>query len=302
MKRHNTHDYKGLGFGISAFTLFAFMPLYVQLLAPLSGYTLLNQRILWSSLILIVGLSLWGKLKFYLRPMLNKKAWPGLLAGSVLVGLQWGLFVWAPLNQKTLDLSLGYFLMPLVMVFIGKVFLGETLRPLQWLAIIIAGFGVFMAFWHADGLSWVVVLIVIGYPLYLILRRIQVLPTVSAFLIENLILLPFAIIGILLFGGMEGQILSHPFDYSFSWLGLFLGLAILGSVPMLCFIAANQRLPMSTLGLISYLEPALIFVVAYLFLGESVPPNEMMTYGPIIVGLGILAVDGVRLGIKTHRL
>ncbi len=301
MKTHQSGDYKGLGFGVSAFILFSFMPIYVQQLKPLSGYTLLNQRILWSTLLLLVGLSLIKKLSFYLRPMRQLKAWPGLIAGSLLVGLQWGLFVWAPLNQHTLDLSLGYFLVPLVMVFIGKVFLGEKLRPLQWVAMFCASAGVLMAFWKASDLSWVAILVAVGYPLYLVLRRKQVLPTVSAFLIENLILLPPALIGILMFGGLEGESLSHPFAYSSSLVLLFLGLAIMGSVPMLCFIAANNRLNMITLGLLSYLEPALIFVVAYVFLGETLKADDLFIYGPIIFGLGILAIDGGRQIIRKKH-
>ncbi len=291
---HNKNSYAGISFAISAFSLFALVPMYVQLLKPLSGYTLLNQRILWSSILLILILGLWGKLKEHLSPLKDIKAWPGLISGSLLIGLQWGLFVWAPLNNQTLDLSLGYFLVPLVMVFIGKVFLKEKLRPLQWLAIIFAIFGVSMAFLHSNGLSWVVILIAIGYPLYLIVRRIQVLPSISAFLIENLILLPAAILGIVFMGDMDGGPLSHPFQYKPNMLLLFFGLAIMGSVPMMCFIAANKRLNMSTLGLISYLEPALIFLVAIFFLGEELKPEEILIYIPIIFGLLVLALDGIK--------
>ncbi len=288
------HNYSGLGFGLAAFTLFAIIPVYVQLLKPLSGFTLLNQRILWSSLLLVVALFFMGKLASSLRPMKSLKAWPGLIAGSLLVGLQWGIFVWAPLNGQTLDLSLGYFLVPLVMVFIGSVFLKEKLSPLKWLAILCAAFGVAMAFFQSNGLSWVVVLIAIGYPLYLMLRRIQVLPSASSFLIENLILLPVALIGILFYGGFENEAISHPFAYDNYWLLLFLGLAIVGSVPMLCFIAANKRLSMSTLGLIGYLEPVLIFITAYALLGESIEAQEIWSYGPIMLALGILALDGIK--------
>ncbi len=287
------HNYSGLGFGFAAFTLFAIIPMYVQLLKPLSGFTLLNQRILWSSLLLVVALFFMGKLASSLRPMKNLRAWPGLIAGSLLVGLQWGIFVWAPLNGQTLDLSLGYFLVPLVMVFIGRVFLKEKLSPLKWLAIVCATFGVVMAFLQSNGLSWVVVCIAIGYPVYLMLRRIQVLSSASSFLIENLILLPVALVGILLYGGFENEAINHPFAYGNQWLLLFLGLAIVGSVPMLCFIAANKRLSMSTLGLIGYIEPVLIFVVAYAFLGETIKTEDIWTYGPIMLALGVLALDGV---------
>jgi len=284
----------GIGFGLAAFSLFSLLPIYLQWLQPISGYTVLYHRILWSSVLLLIVLGLLGKLKENLKPLMQIKQWPGLLLGSGLIAIQWGVFVWAPLNEQTLELSLGYFLMPLIMVFIGKVFYRETLRPLQWAALLLATIGVSFSYVESQGLSLVVLLIITGYPCYLMLRRHQVLPTFSAFLIENLILLPFAIIGIVLFGGLEGESLQHPFSYEWTWLLLFLGVAVLGSAPMLCFIAANKRLPMSVLGLVSYVEPTLIFLVAYFLLGESLSTQEVITYSFISAGLVLTLIDGIR--------
>ncbi len=288
-----TPQLSGIIFGCIAFCLFAIMPVYVQQLDPISGYIVLAQRILWSCILVISILALTGKLKENLKSMRNPKAWPGLLAGSFLISLQWGVFVWAPLNGQTLDLSLGYFLMPLVMVFVGRVFLNERLRPMQWLALMFSAMGVLMAYLNSDGLSWVVVIIIIGYPLYLMLRRYQSLPSFSAFLIENIILLPFALVAILLFGDIDGGSLPHPFAYSLDWIFLFIGVAALGSVPMLCFIAANKRLPISILGLLSYLEPTLIFIMAYFVLNEEVLHQEWLIYMAVAMGLLVSLIDGI---------
>jgi chloramphenicol-sensitive protein RarD len=295
MEGSSSRHLSGYLFGIAAFSLFAIMPLYLQWLEPLSGYTVLCQRILWSCIILIFALGISGKLPTHLQPLKSIKAWPGLLAGSVLIGFQWGVFVWAPLNGQTLDLSLGYFLMPIFMVLIGRLFLNEKLRPLQWAAIVFSVLGVALAYLNSNGLSWVVVIIVVGYPLYLTLRRYQSLPTFSAFLLENLILLPFAIVGLMVFGDLDGSSLSQPFDYELNWTLLFLGVAVLGSIPMLCFIAANNRLPMSSLGLLSYLEPTLIFLAAYIILGEKVKDHELLIYIPVAIALMLTLIDGLLL-------
>lgn len=284
----------GIGYGLAAFSLFSLLPIYLQWLQPISGYTVLYHRILWSSLLLIFVLGMLGKLKENLKPLTEIKQWPGLLLGSGLIAIQWGVFVWAPLNEQTLELSLGYFLMPLIMVFIGKLVYKESLRPLQWGALLLATIGISFSYLQSQGLSLVVLLIITGYPCYLMLRRRQVLPTFSAFLIENLILLPFAITGIMLSGGIEGESLTHPFAYEGKWLLLFLGVALLGSAPMLCFIAANKRLPMSVLGLVSYVEPTLIFLVAYFLLNESLSNLEIYTYAFITAGLFLTLIDGLR--------
>lgn len=284
----------GYVLAVSAFSLFSVMPLYLQLLQPISGYTVLYHRILWTSLLLVICMLALGKLRANLAPLLQPKQWPGLIIGSLLIGLQWGVFVWAPLNGQTLDLSLGYFLLPLVMVLAGKVFYAERLRVLQWVALGFATLGVSLAYMQSNGLSWVVIIIITGYPLYLMLRRHQRLPTFSAFLIENILLLPMCIVGIMLSGGLNGEALPHPFAYELNWLVLFMGVAVLGAIPMLCYIAANKRLPLGLLGLISYLEPTLIFVFAYFAMGEVLSQSEVWYYS--LIGLGLLFTlwDGIR--------
>lgn len=284
----------GYVLAVSAFSLFSVMPLYLQLLQPISGYTVLYHRILWTSLLLVICMLALGKLRANLAPLLQPKQWPGLIVGSLLIGLQWGVFVWAPLNGQTLDLSLGYFLLPLVMVLAGKVFYAERLRVLQWVALGFATLGVSLAYMQSNGLSWVVIIIITGYPLYLMLRRHQRLPTFSAFLIENILLLPICIVGIMLSGGLNGEALPHPFAYELNWLVLFMGVAVLGAIPMLCYIAANKRLPLGLLGLISYLEPTLIFVFAYFAMGEVLSQSEVWYYS--LIGLGLLFTlwDGIR--------
>ena len=284
----------GYVLAVSAFSLFSVMPLYLQLLQPISGYTVLYHRILWTSLLLVICMLALGKLRANLAPLLQPKQWPGLIVGSLLIGLQWGVFVWAPLNGQTLDLSLGYFLLPLVMVLAGKVFYAERLRVLQWVALGFATLGVSLAYMQSNGLSWVVIIIITGYPLYLMLRRHQRLPTFSAFLIENILLLPMCIVGIMLSGGLNGEALPHPFAYELNWLVLFMGVAVLGAIPMLCYIAANKRLPLGLLGLISYLEPTLIFVFAYFAMGEMLSQSEVWYYS--LIGLGLLFTlwDGIR--------
>lgn len=283
----------GLLLAISAFSLFSFIPVYLQLLQPLASDIVLFHRILWTSIILIFVMLAFGKLKSNLLPLLKPKEWPGLIIGSLLIGLQWGVFIWAPLHGQTLDLSLGYFLLPLVMVLAGKLFYAERLRIKQWVALGFASIGVSIAYLQSSGLSLVVIIIILGYPLYLMLRRHQRLPTFSAFLIENILLLPIAVVGILLNGGLNGEPLPHPFAYEMIWLLLFVGSAVLGSIPMLCYMAANSRLPLGLLGLISYLEPTLIFLFAFLFMDESLTPEQYMTYVLIALGLAITLWDGI---------
>lgn len=290
-------DYRaGVGFGIAGFSLFAVLPAYVQLLQPLSGYAVVAQRVIWTSLLLALGLLITMRTAPVLRPAADWRAWPGLLIGSGLVGLQWWLFTWAPLNGRTLELSLGYFLLPVVMVFIGRVFLGERLWRLQKLAVTCAVFGVVVAYRYAGGLSWVVLVVALGWPAYFLLRRYQPLPVISAFFIENLLLLPAALWAATWFGGV-----AHPFAYSLDWLARFIGLALLGTIPMLCMLAASRRLPVAVFGLLSYLEPVLIFVVALVILREPLAARDLWVYGAFGAALGLMALQGASFWLKRRR-
>lgn len=276
----------GLFSALGAFILFGFMPLYVQIFTGQSGYVLIGQRIIFSFFLISLMLLLLGKFRVYLRPLMQPKQWLGLALGSILIGLQWGLFVWAPVNGHTLDLSLGYILMPMMMTLIGRFFLKETLHPLQWGATVLAAMGVATFYYQASGLSWVSWLVIIGYPCYLLLRRFQKLPTLTAFLIENTLLLPLAI-----FLTVQYSTAKHIFDFEHTEILAFIGLALMGSVPMLLFIAASRRLPMTVFALLSYIEPLVIFLVAYFILHEPLHDNELISYWLIFAALLVLATD-----------
>ena len=276
----------GLFSALGAFILFGFMPLYVQVFDGQSGYVLIGQRIIFSCALISLILLFAGKFTFFIRPIFQPKQWLGLLLGSLLIGVQWGLFVWAPVNGHTLDLSLGYMLMPMMMTLIGRFFLKETLHPLQWLATALAATGVATFYYQAVGISWVSWVVILGYPCYLLLRRVQKLPTLSAFLIENTLLLPLAV-----YLTLHYSTASHPLDFQFTTLLAFIGLALMGSVPMLLFIAASRRLPMTVFALLSYIEPLVIFLVAYFLLREPVHNNELISYGFIFAALLVLAAD-----------
>ncbi|VFT29255.1 chloramphenicol-sensitive protein [Pseudomonas aeruginosa] len=112
---------------------------------------------------------------------------------AAMMLLQWGIFIWAPLAGKTLELSLGYFLLPLAMVLVGRVFYGERLTPLQAIAVACALAGVLHEFWLTRAFSWVSLVTALGYPPYFMLRRRMGVDALSGFVFEMLFLLPLAL-------------------------------------------------------------------------------------------------------------
>lgn len=213
--------------------------------------------------------------------------------GSLLIGIQWGVFVWAPLNGETLGLAMGYSLLPLVLVLIGRFLLNESLSNLQWAAAML-GFSAVLAKLVMEGdFSWVALIIALGYPLYFLLRRKQSIGVLSAFFIENLLLFPLAWWACVYYGDV-----NSPFDYSNESLLMFLGLGVLGSMGMLGLLSASRKLPIALFGLLGYLEPLFLFLISIFILGEMVDSNERLSYFLIATALFLLTIDGVR---KLYR-
>lgn len=235
----------GILHSIAASFFFALMPAYLQWLPPLHGYVVVGQRILWTSIFVVLVLIVLRQLKSTLQPLTELKNWPGLIVGSLLVGIQWGLFVWAPLHGETLGLALGYFLLPLVLVVIGRFLFAEQLSPAQWGATALASLAVVFNLWHTGQFSWVALVVAFGYPLYFLLRRKQPLPVLSAFFIENLLLIPFSWWLCISFDDV-----NYPFAYEPNTLFLFLGIGVLGSLGMLAMLSASRRLPVALFGLL----------------------------------------------------
>jgi chloramphenicol-sensitive protein RarD len=286
----------GVIYSVVASAIFALMPAYLQLLPPIHSFAVIGQRIIWTVIIMSILLIVTRQLKTSLLSLSKAKNWPGLIAGSLLIGSMWGLFVWAPLNGETLSVALGFFLAPLVLVLIGLVGFKDRLNALQWLATAVATMAVASSIWFTGRFSWIALAIATGYSLYFVIRRLQPIPVIPAFFIENILLLPLALWACVVYGEV-----THPFSFEPGHLLMFFGLAMLGTSGMLCFLAASKRLSFVLFGLLAYLEPLFIFLVAISLIGEKIRPGEGLTYLFICVSICILGLDGIRHLLQEEK-
>ena len=197
--------------------------------------------------------------------------------------------VWAPLQGETLSVALGYFCLPLTLAAVAHFVYKESITRKQLIACAFAACGVAYAYAMADGVSWIVFLICFGYPMYFMFRRKYKISSDMSFSLENVFLLPFAIIGMALTYPIEswGSIAPSAWLY-------YLGLAFTGIIPIILFFYASQLLPMTLFGLLGYLEPVLVFCVA-LVLGERIALIQWPTYLAIMVALAIVALEQLKL-------
>ncbi|MGE4408180.1 EamA family transporter, partial [Pseudomonas sp.] len=197
------------------------------------------------------------------------------------------LFMWAPINGYGLDVSLGYFLLPLSMVLAGRLLFREAVSRLQRLACLCALVGVGNELLLAAPLSWPALVVALGYPCYFSLRRWIGTANLGGLWFDLVISLPVAAAFALADGDTLRLLGERP-----RLLLLIAGLGALSALALALMIVAGKRLEMALFGLLSYVEPVLLVVVAIL-LGESIARDQWLTYGAIWLAIVVLVVEGL---------
>ncbi|MEM5434024.1 EamA family transporter RarD [Paraburkholderia diazotrophica] len=285
---------RGIALSVTASALFALLSVYAKLLTPLTGLDIFAWRVIWTvpgALILIVVRSRLPQLRALVRRAISEPRTAFALAVSAaLLGVQLWVFLWAPLHGRMLEVSLGYFLLPLTMVLVGRFYYHERLEPLQWLAVACAALGVLHELWVTRAFSWPTLLVALGYPPYFVLRRKINADSLTAFALEVSLMLPFALAMALNGGSLA--LLSGRIDM---WLLLLPGLGALSTVALASYLKASRLLPMALFGILGYVEPVLLVIVSVTLLGETMTAQQLGTYVPIWIAVGLTALHGVRL-------
>jgi len=290
---------KGIALSVSASVLFAVMYYYTSLLTPLSGVEIFGWRMLLTVPCMTVFMGVsgeWRRVADLLRRIGAKpKLVAGLILSSALLGVQLWLFMWAPLNGYSLDVSLGYFLLPLAMVLTGRIAYGERLSYLQKVAVFFASLGVVNEVYQVGGFSWATLVVVIGYPLYFVLRKWLKTDNLGGLWVDMTLMLPIAY-GFV-HGGDQGFGVFDQYP-ALAWLIPLLGL--ISASALVVYIIASRLLPFSLFGLLSYVEPVLLLGVA-LLLGESIKSGEWLTYIPIWLAVVVLVFEGFKHLMRQRR-
>jgi len=283
----------GVSFAILSNVLFGVLYAYSSFLAPLSGTQVFIWRMLamWAALVgyLIVS----GRLGLHvdkLKVLKGAKQWAWLLLPTPIFLSQFWLFMWAPVNGQGVQTAMGYFLFPLMMVVFGCVLFGEKLSRLQWLAVAFAALGVGSEVIRTQSVSWATLWVCGTYPIYYILRRMQGIGAVTGLLVDLTISAPFALAYLFFFAPDSVVMVS---DSGF-FIMMLTGLGVLSVLAMKTNIDASQMLPVNVYGMMSYLEPALLFILAVTVLGNPFESAMIYSYGLIWLGIVCLIAHGVR--------
>jgi chloramphenicol-sensitive protein RarD len=290
---------KGIVSSVMASCLFAVMYFYTSLLTPLDGEEIFGWRTLLTLPCLTLFMLVSKDWKRVGELLARVKRTPVLLLGMVgtswLMGVQLWLFLWAPLHGRSLEVSMGYFLLPLAMVLTGRLVYGERLSRLQKVAVACAALGVGHELYQNGSFAWETLLVTIGYPIYFVLRRRCRTDHLGGLWCDMCLLLPWALYFVIQGPLSSGDLQAHP--------GLYALIPVLGAISasaLIAYVLASRLLPFSLFGLLSYVEPVLLVGVA-LLLGETIGPDQWLTYLPIWAAVLVLVLEGFKHLLRQRR-
>lgn len=291
----NQYDPKrGIALSLGASAMFALLSAYAKLLAPLNGLDIFAWRVIWTvpGALLLIGVRKRLPIlrQLVCRMVTEPKLGAAMIVSATLLGAQLWVFLWAPLHGRMLEVSLGYFLLPLVMVLVGRFYYHERLDGLQWLAVLCAALGVGHELWMTGAFSWPTLLVALCYPPYFVLRRRLNQDSLAMFTVEMSLLLPVALVC-----ALSSASLPMIAGRADMWFLLLPGLGALSTVSLASYLKSSRLLPIALFGILGYVEPVLLVLVSVTLLGETLRASQLATYIPIWIAVALTALHGVRL-------
>ncbi len=275
----------GLVCGLAAYTAWGFIPLYFRAVSHVPPAIVLCHRILWSVLFLVIVVSFrqeWASV----WPVLKNRRRLGLLsAGAGLIAINWLVFIYAVINRQLLQASLGYFINPLLSIFLGMIFLHERLRGGQWLAVFIAGVAVANLALRSASFPWIALSLAASFGFYGLVRKKVDIDSLHALLVETTILFPVA----LLFLALPA---AH--QISSGTLGLLSLSGVITALPLLLFGVALRRLKLSTMGFLQYAGPTLQFLVAIVLFHEPLGGARLASFVLCWLAIAVYVTESIR--------
>lgn len=284
-------DGTGLGglAAVTAFGMWALFPIYFnQFGTTVSPWEILMQRIVWTSVFLLVFVLAARRLD-RIRALLQRPGVLLALAASALVLMgNWATFIWAVTHEEILQSSLGYYINPLLNVFLGYCFLNERLQPLQQLAVVLAAAGVFISLIGYGEIPWLALMMAGFFGIYGLIRKQVEIDSVTGLLMEILLMSPVAIVwlAVMVSRGESAFLKGGPtIDL------LLAGSGLITILPLLLFVAAAKRLKLATVGLLQYIAPTGHFLIGVYLYGEPFTTADAVTFGCIWTGLALYTAD-----------
>jgi chloramphenicol-sensitive protein RarD len=281
---------KGYLYGIGAYLIWGFLPIYWKLLDDIPPIETLSSRIVWS--LVLIGLLLAIRRHWrWLRPALkDRRIMLTFLQSGLILAVNWGTYIWAVNANRVVETSLGYFINPLVSVLLGVWFLHERLRRGQWTAVIIATLGVIYLTFFYGSLPWIALTLAFTFAIYGYIRKTAALGALEGLTLETAWLFLPAL-AILIYLHQQGQ--GHLAQGDWQITLLLMGTGIITAVPLLWFSTAARLIPLSSVGILQYIAPTCQFAIGVFLYHEPFTKTQLVGFACIWLALLIFTAEGI---------
>lgn len=283
---------------LCSYIVWGSLPLYFRVLDHIPPEKMLSHRIIWSvptGLILFLIAKNWR----HLRAALTRRHVLWLSVSGLLIGFNWLIYIWAIGQERVLEASLGYYMIPLMSVLFGAFSFKESLRPAQWMSVGLAGVGVAIMTFALGYFPWVALVLCLTFEFYSIIHKKVEVDGRAGFLVEAAILTPLALLWLLWW-------VSHPHG---SWFGnggwdiaWLMAAGPITAIPLILFSMATKRLRFTTIGMMQYIGPTLQFLISVFIFNEAFGLVHAVAFGFIWTALIVFSIDSVLGDIKARRL
>ena len=280
----------GLLFGVSAYSLWGAFPLYWPLLEPASPLEIVSHRAVWTLVFCFIVLAATKALKSTLVTLKRPTVAVKLFLSSLLISINWLVYIWATNNEHVVEASLGYYINPLIIIGFGVIFLKEKMRSLQWAAVSIATLGVLVLTFDYGRLPWIALALAVSWGSYGLIKKQLGLGALEGLAIETFIS-SFFYLAYLVYIGNQG---TGQFGQSWGLTVLLISAGAVTAIPLLLFNGSTNRLPFTTIGLLQYITPTLQFSIGVWVLNEDMPTARWIGFLIIWAALLTLAIDLIK--------
>ncbi|MDE5424302.1 EamA family transporter RarD [Ancylomarina sp. DW003] len=280
----------GYIYTLQAFLAWGILPIYWKLLNSAPALEILAHRIFWSFVFLFLWL-FWSKQRRSLGLLKQKKTRNSLLLSSLLIGSNWGLYIYAVNSNQIIEASLGYYITPLMNIMLGMIVLKEKLDKLKLSALVIASLSVLYLTFDYGQFPWIAVVLAVSFSVYGLIKKTAGIEAMPALSIETLILTPIAagFIGYKLIAGTGSLFVGlSSMDI------LFIMSGVATTLPLYWFAKGAQRIPLSSVGFMQYIGPSIMLIIGIVMYDESFKQEQAIAFGLIWIALVLYTISMIR--------
>jgi chloramphenicol-sensitive protein RarD len=281
-------DKKGILYGLGAYVLWGFFPIYWKFLHQVPALQVIGHRIGWSFLLLVAIILATQQWKSFRSTVLAPKTIGIYSIAAVLLSVNWLVYVWGVNAGFIVETSLGYFINPLISVLLGVIFLRERLRTMQWIPVGLAAAGVLYLTVTYGRPPWIALSLAFTFGTYGLVKKLAPLGSLYGLTLETALVFPIALL-YLAFANFQG---TGAFLHEGVAMDLLLiGTGVVTSIPLLMFASAARRIPLTMIGVLQYVAPTIQFLIGVLLYREPFDRSRLIGFGLVWLALIIFWLE-----------